>query len=369
MAVGFDENQGKGGKVNVLTKYIVKEILKGSLIAVLLLLTLFNLFTFSDELKELGKGHYGLKEIFSYLALTSPRVFYELMPSSALLGSLFILGSMGNNRELIAMRAAGLSVMGIIKAVMLAGAILVAISIVVGEFVAPLTERAAQMLKSTAQNEQVTMNYRYGLWLREGKKFINVRQIIDDGHLVDIRIFELDDQNRLRQNLHADKATFLKDQQWKLEGIRQSRISTEQMVASTQREQIWKSSIAPDLLKIVVVSPDNMSLYDLAMYIDFLKENHQKSHSFELAFWGRVVNPLVTFIMLLVSAPFVIGVKRGVSVGGRMMIGVIIGMGFNIFDKIVGHMGLIYDLNPPLMAFFPSLIVLTLALFAMRRVQ
>ena len=73
--------------------------------------------------------------------------------------------------------------------------------------------------------------------------------------------------------------------------------------------------------------------------------------------------------MLLLSAPFVIGIKRGVSVGERMMIGVVIGMGFNIFDKIVGHIGLIYDLNPPLMAFIPSLIVLALALFAIRRVQ
>ena len=90
--------------MNVLTGYIVREILKGSFIAVLLLLTLFNLFTFSDELKDLGGG-YGLKQIFYYLALTSPRVFYELVPASALLGSLFILGAMGNNRELIAMRA------------------------------------------------------------------------------------------------------------------------------------------------------------------------------------------------------------------------------------------------------------------------
>ncbi len=105
------------------------------------------------------------------------------------------------------------------------------------------------------------------------------------------------------------------------------------------------------------------------MYIDFLKGNHQKSQRFEMAFWGRVVNPLVTFVMLLVSAPFVIGVKRGVSVGARMMLGVVIGMGFNILDKIVGHMGLIYELNPPLMAAFPSLTVCALALFAIKRVR
>ena len=194
--------------MNVLTGYIVREILKGSFVALLLLLTLFNLFTFSDELKDLGKGSYGLKEIFYYLTLTSPRVFYELVPASALLGSLFILGAMGNNRELIAMRAAGLSVLGIIKAVMVAGAILVFISLLVGEFVAPVTERMAQLIKVSAQNKQVLMNAKYGLWLREDKKFINVRQIVDDGHLADISIYELDDQQHLHEALHADEAVF-----------------------------------------------------------------------------------------------------------------------------------------------------------------
>lgn len=355
--------------MNVLTGYIVREVLKGSFVAIILLLTLFNLFTFSDELKDLGKGSYGLKEIFFYLALTSPRVFYELVPASALLGSLFILGAMGNNRELIAMRAAGLSVLGIIKAVMVAGAILVIISLLVGEFIAPVTERMAQLIKVSAQNKQLLMNAKYGLWLREDKKFINVRQIVDDGHLADISIYELDDQQRLHVALHAEEAVYLGNQQWNLKNIRKSEISTQQMQASTLSEQLWKSSIAPNLLKIVVVNPNNLSLVDLNSYIGFLKKNHQKSRAFQLAFWGRVVNPLVTFIMLLISAPFVIGVKRGVSVGARMMIGVIIGMGFNIIDKIVGHLGLIYDLNPPLIAFIPSLTVLAIALFAVKRVQ
>lgn len=355
--------------MNVLTGYIVREILKGSFISLLLLLTLFNLFTFSDELSDLGKGGYGLKQIFYYLALTSPTVFYELMPASALLGSLFILGAMGNNHELIAMRAAGLSVFGIIKSVLLAGVVLVAISVLVGEFVAPDAEKKAQLLKATVDGKKVMLNDLYGLWLREGKRFINVRQILDNGNLVDISIYDTDDQQHLYQATHAEQAIFLGNQQWQLEHIKQSIISTEQMRSITLDQQPLKSAIVPDLLKLAVVNPNNLSLIDLAKYVDFLKDNHQKSQQFELALWGRVVNPLVTFIMLLVSAPFVIGIKRGISVGGRMLIGVVIGMGFNIIDKIVGHLGLIYEFNPPFVAFMPSLIMLTLAIYAIRRVQ
>lgn len=355
--------------MNVLTGYVVREILKGSFIALLLLLTLFNLFTFSDELSDLGKGHYGLKQIFYYLALTSPTTFYELMPSSALLGSLFILGAMANSHEITAMRAAGLSVFGIIKATLLAGAILVFISILVGEFVAPEGQKKAQLLKATVDSKQVMLNDLYGLWLRENKSFINVREIQKNGDLSDVSIFDIDDQQHLYQTTHAERAIFLGHQQWRLENIKKTMISTEQMRSSTSEQQAWKSAISPDLLDLSVVNPNNLSLFDLAKYIDFLKANHQKSQQFELALWGRVVNPLVTFIMLLVSAPFVIGIKRGISVGGRLLIGVVIGMSFNIIDKIIGHLGLIYDLNPPLVAFTPSLMMLGLAVYAIRRVH
>lgn len=353
--------------MSVLTGYIVKEILKGSFIALIFILTLFNLFTFSDELKSLGQGDYGLKQIFSYLALTSPRVLYELVPSSALLGSLFILGAMGNNRELIAMQSAGMPVSRIIIAVMLAGAVLVFISILVGEFIAPLAERKAQLIKVTAKHQDVLKQTRYGIWLREDKKFINIRKVEDNGQLADISIYELDENGHLDTSTHAEQAVYLGQQQWKLLNINRSQISYERVSSRFQKEEILKSSIAPDILKIAVVSPDNLSLNDLSRYINFLKKNHQKSHIFEMAFWGRLVNPFITFVMLLVSAPFVIGVKRGVSVGARMMIGVVIGMGFNILDRIVGHIGLIYELNPAIMAMAPSLTVFALAMFALKR--
>ncbi|MEC4748681.1 LPS export ABC transporter permease LptG [Methylomicrobium sp. Wu6] len=353
--------------MNVLTSYMAKEILKGSFLAIVFLLTLFNLFTFTDEMKDLGKGSYGLKEIGLYLALTSPRVFYELVPASALLGSLFILGAMANNRELIAMQAAGLSVPGIIRAVMTAGAILVIISIVVGEYVAPIAERKAQLIKSTAQHNLTPMHSLYGIWLRENNKFINVRKIEDNGDLADISIYTLNERNRLQSELHADRASFLGNKQWQLKQIRQSDISKEKMQAAAFSEQRLTSSIAPDILNITVVSPDNLSILELAKYVDFLKHNHQKSQVFELALWGRLINPFVTFVMLMISAPFVIGVRRGISVGARMILGVIIGLGFNILDKIVGHLGLIYELNAPFIALLPSLLTFIVAYLTLRR--
>lgn len=355
--------------MNVLTLYIIREVTKGSLVAMLLLLTLFNLFTFSDELKELGHGNYGLKQILMYLTLTSPRVFFELVPSAALLGSLFVVGAMANNREVVAMRAAGLSTGWIIRSIMFAGLVLVVIAVFVGEFVAPGAEKAAQLLKSTARNNGVVMRTQYGMWLREGNRFINVRQIHDDGSLGDIRIYEIDDRHKLQTVTQSDHARFLGDQQWQLSNVQQSMIAPDR-IRSEQHETLpWRSSIDSDLLKVAVVNSDNLSLYDLFNYITFLKANNQKSQAYELAFWSRLINPMVTFVMLMVSLPFVIGIGRGVSAGGRILIGVIIGMTFNIFDRIAGHVGLVYDMNPMLMAILPSTLVFLAASYAVWRVS
>ncbi len=355
--------------MNVLTGYIVREVIKGSLVTVLLLLTLFNLFTFSDELKDIGKGSYGLKEILLYLTLTSPRVFYELIPSAALLGSLFVVGAMANNREIIAMRSIGLSVFWVIRSIMLAGLILVLISLAVGELIAPTAERNAQLIRTRAQNEKVIMRLQYGMWLREGNDFINVRQVEEDGKLGDISIYHLNEEGRLEVMQHAEEARYLGQQQWRLENIRRSELAGRQILADSVDEQRWKTSIDPDLLNIVVVNSDNLSLYDLYMYINFLKENNQKSQTYQLAFWSRLINPLVTFVMLMVSAPFVIGIRRGVGTGGRMMIGILIGMSFNIIDKIAGHLGLVYGFNPMLMAVLPSTVVFFTALYAVSKAR
>ena len=276
---------------------------------------------------------------------------------------------MANNSEIIAMRSAGLSVMGIIRAVMIAGVILVIVAMSVGEFIAPQAERSARLLKTSSQHNKVIIHTRYGIWLREGNQFVNIREVKGKSQLSNITIYQLNSEKKLTQVIHAEKGTFIGNEQWRLTDIARSEITENQIIPTHEDEKIWKTSIAPDLLKIIVVKPDNLSLIDLAQYISFLKENNQKSKTFEAAFWGRLINPLVIFVMLMVATPFVIGIKRGSSMGGRLMAGVIIGMGFNILDKITNHMGLVYDLNPIIVALLPGSLVFITACYAVNKVK
>ncbi len=359
----------RAGTMNALDRYIIKEVLKGTLIALLILYALFNLFTLKDELRYVGQGDYDLQKILLYIGLLTPRYFYELMPSAALLGSLFVLGGMANHRELMAMRVSGISVLGIVRAVMVAGVVLVVFSFIIGEFVGPDAEKKAKVLRSVAKTQQPVARTSGGMWLRDGNQFIYIKDIFTQGDIANISIYELNDQHRLQKMTYAKRGHYLDKVKWQLEGVKISEILSQQVVGERMADMIWHSTIDPDVVDVVVVDPENLSLNDLSKYIDFLRDNQQDSAKYELAFWARLINPFITLVMLLVSAPFVVGVGRGIPLGPRMMVGILIGMGFNIIDNTVGQMGVVYGLNPLLVAVLPSILVLMGAFYAISRLR
>lgn len=354
--------------MRILNFYIAREMLKGTVIVLIFLLALVTAITFADELDDLGDGAYGLWQIVQYLALTAPRNFVDLIPAAALLGALVVLGSMANQHELTAMRAAGISRWQIIRAVMGVGAVLAVITLATSEFIAPVTEQSAQMLKATARNSQVALKTKYGFWARDGQTFINIRQIQSSGELEDIYIYEMDDQHRLQVASHAERAEF-GTTGWQLENIRQSFISSDQVEVKTFQTAQWDSLLDPELLDVVVVKPDRLSIRGLFKYIEFLTDNGQDARPYELALSSKLVRPFVALAMLLVAIPFVLGLQRTSSLGSRILIGAILGIGFTLVERLFGNIGLVYGLNPVVAATLPFFLVLTGSLWAIRRMH
>lgn len=356
--------------MNTLNKYIAREVFKGAAVSLIILVTIVDFFTFADELRSIGQGGYDFWAIAKYVVLTSPSVLYDLFSSAALIGTMFALGAMANNRELVAMRSAGVSVTRIVWAVMRAGMVLAILSIIIGELVAPTANRIAREFKATIKDNRVAFWSIYGFWTRDGHSFINIRRIEDRTQLGDITIYKFDFEKGLESVQHAEKADYLdSEKRWLLSQVVNTRIDSSRVTVEKSPENVWESVINPDLLSVVVVNPGNLSVLGLNRYIRFLKENGQQSHKFELAFWQRVIDPFVTLVMLLVAVPFVMNVSRSVTMGQRMMMGVVIGLLFILFDRMVGHLGLVYSFDPMIAAMLPGALFLVLSLFMIHRMM
>ncbi len=353
--------------MQILDRYIGRSVGYSTLLVMGVLLTLFAFFTFMDEAGKIGKGQYGTWQAFQYVLLTMPGLAYQLFPICALLGTTIGLGMLASNSELVVMRAAGVSLSRIIFAVMKIGLLFVVLTLIIGEGIAPSAERYAQTLRSVAMSDKLTLRDRDGLWARDGNSFVNVRDILPGERLGQIFIFERDSAHRLVKLVRADSAVF-RDDEWVLQGVVTSDISETTVTSSRIAEVPWQTNLSPDLLSVVTVKPNTLSIFGLYQYITYLNDNGLDADVYQQALWGKIVAPLVTAVMVFLSVPFVFGPLRSVGVGHRILVGTLAGIGFHILNQMFAYMGLVFGLNPMFSALFPAGLAFLAGYAMLRRV-
>lgn len=353
--------------MKIVDRYIAINVIQSMLLVLTVLVAIFTFFSFLDEVNQLGKGNYELGSAIIYVLLSMPGMVSQLLPLTALLGSVLGLGMLSSNSELTAMRSGGISLARIIWAVMKVAIGLVIIGIVMSEWLAPRSDNFAQTFRSVALSKQLSMEGKQGLWAREGMDVVNVREILPGERLGDIFIYAINAKHELVMLQHA-RAAFHKDGSWILQGVTTTRFSGNEVVSSRAAEQAWPTALSPDLLNVVAVEPRTLSITGLYQYIDYLKKNGLMSESYEQAFWSKIARPFVTCIMMLLSIPFVFGPLRSVGVGSRMLVGALVGIGFHLLNETSSYVGLVFHLDPMISVFAPALLALLAAIVLLRRI-
>jgi len=353
--------------MKIIDRYIGAAVFRNIALVLMVLLALDALFRLVRELNAVGTGNYDQSEMVIYLLLTTPSHVVEFFPVAALLGAITGLGSLANQSELVVMRAAGVSLLRISASVLKAGFILILALMLLSEFIVPPAEQLAQSRRSQMLAKQTALKTVNGFWSRDARSFLNIRGISPGGDISDIYIYEFDDEHQLRTTTHAEKAIYDKGQ-WILNGLSQSEITVEGIKTRTFEQAQWDSLLSPALISLIVVNPLQLSVRDLYGYYRYLNDNGQDSARYELAFWSRLVLPISIAVMMLLAVPFIFGPLRSVSIGQRIFIGFLVGLGFFLFNQGFNHLGIIYSIPPLLSASLPALSFLILAVVMIRRI-
>ncbi len=351
-----------------LDRYIGLTVAKATGMALLALVILLLLFNVVDELDRVNRGGYRVLDALLVALLIVPRYLFEVFPVSALLGSLLGLGGLATGSELVAMRAAGFSVRNIAFSVLKVGMLMMLVVGIFGELVAPPAERYAQQLRAERLSGQPTLSSRFGFWARDRHAFINIRRPDGGRRPGDIYIYEFDGEGRLHLISHADLAEF-RDNHWILRGIEQSELSSQRVKARRLSWARWDTTLDPALLRVVEVRPTMLPIWDLYDYIGFMRSNGQSASDYEVAFWLKVVNPVATLAMLFLAVPLVVGHVRAMSIGQRIFTGAVIGAAFFLVNRALSYMSVVYGIPPALSAFLPSLVLVGVTAFLLRRVR
>ena len=326
------------------------------------LLALFALFDFINEIDSLGKGNYPLATVLLYVALKQPSHVVVIFPVAALMGTLFAVTRLSMQSELTVMRASGLSLTKLAGFATVIGLGFSALTFLFGEFVAPAAEDAAKRMRLAATSSVVAQEFRSGFWVKDGLSFVNIQTVTLDTQLLNMRIYEFDRTYRLASISLAKSAAYdNSNNRWVLNEVEKTtfdgaRARMEQLPVAT-----WNSAMTPDLLAVLRVKPDDMSLLNLNSYIEHLRDNKQNSTRYQLAFWAKVFQPLAVVVMMLAAIPFAIQSQRASGVGGKMLLGIMIGLGFYFLNQLASHLAVLNDWLPFLTVSIPLLLFLGVA--------
>lgn len=352
--------------MKILDLYIGRIVASTTFITLAVFVSLSGIIKFVEQMKAVGNGNYDLSHAALYVLYAVPRDVEIFFPWSALIGGLIGIGMLASNSELVVMQAAGLSRLNIIKSVMKVAAILVILSMCVGEWLAPSGEAAAREIKAQALSGGSLISAKNGIWAKDGDFFVHIAEVQDKGTLKGIQIYRFDQQLKMTSWLAAESARYLTES-WQLQHVKETFIAQDKITTKTLINKEWISTLTPDKLGVVTVKPESLSIRGLIDYLDYLQENEQDPSRYQLAFWRKLVQPATVAVMLLLALSYIFGPLRSVSMGARIMMGVGTGILFFLTNEVFGSLSLVYQLPPILGATMPSLLFVLIAIYLIRR--
>ena len=357
-------------------------------------LALFFFFDLVDELPHIGKsfaggmfGTYQIQHALLYLALLIPNHLYELLPIAVLIGGVFVMARFAHSSEFTILRTSGLGPGLALRLMLVLGAALVAITFVIGDYVAPLADKTSQLLKARYLG-QISIG-QTGAWLKEKKGnksyAVNVSAMSANTVMLNVRVFEFDTAGSILSTTHAKEAVFENDNSWTLKNVRKSDYaidgragnassnSTKDATAKTKTASIkqsqleryrWPTELNANMVTVALLKPDRMGTLDLYQYIRHLDANKQVAQLYEIQFWKKVFYPLSCIVMLVLALPFAYLHFRSGGITAYVFGGVMVGISFFVLNNIFDYFGNLLAWNPLFTAAAPSMVYLLLSLVA-----
>jgi lipopolysaccharide export system permease protein len=350
----------------ILDWYIARTLLGTVTVTLSVLIGLSALIKFVEQLRKIGEGDYDMTIAAIYVLLSLPRELEQFFPMATLLGALIGMGVLASNSELVVMQASGLSRWNIIMSAMKSAVVMILFVMAIGEWVTPVSESKAKELRTEAISGGSLFSSDKLVWAKDGENFVSIGQVITRESLQDISIYRFNDDLTLNSISYAVSGIY-NGKGWTLNDVTLTRFSPEHISKETLDHWQWDSSLSPDKLSIVAVKPEALSIRGLQDYVVYLTNNNQDPARYELALWRKILQPVTISVMILMALSFIFGPLRSVTMGARVIMGVLTGFSFFIANEVFGPISLVYQLPAFLGAILPSLLFAGIAALLLSR--
>ena len=341
--------------ISKLDRYIAKMIICMTALVACIWLGVQSFMNLVMEMSVVSEGSAHLKAAFLLVLMRLPVDLYQVFPMVSFLGSLLALGRLASTHQLMAMETTGISRARILRSVMQAAGLMVAIMILMGEYVGPKLETMAEGWPSARSFPLIHHRDASDIWLKAGRSFIHIGAADSQSSLQDVTRFEVDDQFQLDSIAHAEHGAYV-HRHWVLYDVEES-------LFLKNRIKIVHHNILPlsIIFNPVLWEQGRKALYRQPIVTLYRRMQYRNAMSLDntletFACWQRLLQPMVTLLMFCLAAPFVFGSARRLSMGARMVSGIVLGGTFYMLNQCSGPLVLLYGIPPALAAMMPTIL-------------
>jgi lipopolysaccharide export system permease protein len=354
--------------VNLLSAYMMRTILASTALVLVVLLALAGLFEFIAELDDI-KGDYETPQVILFTALRLPNLAFEMLPVAALIGSLLGLGALASNSEIIVMRSAGLSVTRLASMVAISGAVMLVLTGLLGEFIGPPLDFYARDMRMEARYQKDDDLGNNDAWVKDGSVYLHLERVNSEFDFGSIYLFRFDNDNKLASIAQAENSGIDEQDNWILENLRETRFSNDGVQVVESSVAVESFEVNAELLGNSLAKPLSLSARGLLVYIDYLKRNNLDASQYESEIWYRASRTLTVLVMPILSLAFVFGSLRSGGAGGRLMIGIGVGLAYYLASEMLANSGQVFNLNPAIVNWLPFLVLCGITAIALGRIR
>ncbi len=350
-----------------LSRHIGSTIFVAIGVALLVLVGLDLVAAIIDEAGDIRRN-YHFADALIYVGTKLPSTIYEYIPFSSLIGCLFGLGMLASSSEVVVMRASGISLLRIVYFVLKPVMLFVLLAMAIGEYFSPYLDQLADGRREYLRKGESALDSSSGLWNREGSEFMHFNAVFPGGVLFGVSRFQFGEDRSLQEASFSSRATYnASENYWIEENVSITRFEKDRTQAEKKVTRRWDSELTPEVLTVNILPPEALSIRSLYQYIEFLDQQNTDNQTYKLAFWTKVLQPLVIIGLVLLGISFVFGPLRESTMGFRIFFGVVVGVGFRIIQDMLGPFSIVFGFPPVLAVLLPVFFCLSVGLYLLRR--
>ncbi|KQV48410.1 LPS export ABC transporter permease LptG [Pelomonas sp. Root1217] len=367
--------------MRTVRRLLYKDIAGSVLLVALAFLSLFFFIDFVDEVERMTRVGAGAGKAAVLAAMELPGHFYELFPIAVLIGAIVALARLAQSSEFTILRTGGLGPARALALLAGLAAAFAALTFFVGDYVAPRFEREGDEMRARFMHDSNPA--KRGAWLKDHQTIdgqersysVKVGRVGGGGELEEVRIFEFDAEGRLMSRTEAERVDVDAKGMWHLQAVKRtvwnpgtataSGSVGDVVISEQQFDKLdWQSSLHAGVIAAAVLPAMSMSTLELYRYTKHLSAQEQSAQAHNIQFWRKAFYPFACFVMVALALPFAYLHGRSGGISIKVFGGIMLGISFVLLNNVTGHLGLLKNWTPWVVAATPSLLYLGLSMAA-----